>query len=755
MENSITESNIENFLTKKGLRLLGMYLATKGHTLLEKKECLTKKAIQDIFWKALRPTFNRVYIHTTKGGQRLQNKMRHWLFRWLLSVDNFEGLHSSGNNEHVDQFTAIKKIIKSPNPKNVTRAGANSPGALEMENTQSSEAQNGNHESMRALRVRSTMLSRMGKLNSLRVLLCQIERQIPVNSAYEYNRQKNKSNGVYRLFCRQSKRTIDRLSKHLQKNKKFGARTNFLVRSEACVICSLDECLDEDDLFVYCDCCSILIHRKCLGISSENLKKQPWFCPNCLRKKRRQLSAQELIQRIQSAPTIDVVCGRKKKNGSRKTVSQVVKHVFDLSEGPCVLCGKEDGITLPMRGLPDHFAHVSCAKWLSATRVSRRFDQISFVAEDELGRRLNPFDEKLETGTKCDQFFSSSLYPVNWCLDKLFTSEQFLEDLKALKVLVRAAFKSSSPALNRDKSATLSSRLKKNQIMRQQSSSCQCLYHSVISVNFLFIFRRHLSKLVFPSGDQSILDKVSKSVSDLYPFIKGNYHRPRCPKGACADCHFPPLHKCQICQTSQGLVFLCSENKCRRLFHVECARRVFCEMVPEGLLSDNSLIFCPEHSKGSVFRREDSSKRRLQRKNLEICNLLNSHHQKVLTSKRSLERDGDFKFFEECIEKEFRQKMDRVETIEEPLTNGKWENGATQIKKNKGITKRIRKNKFLKLLQDKEMIMRDKLNKGVLNKESYWFLKFKKVRPTKKKILWNLKKEEENKYKIKNVYLLN
>lgn len=754
MENSITESNIENFLSKKALRLLGMYLSTKGHTILEKKDSLTRKAIQGIFWKALRPTFNRVYIHTTKGGQRLQNKMQHWLLRWLLSIDNFDEVYSARNNQYLDQSSAIKKIIKGPNLKNVPPVATDQLASLERRNSPTSQAKNEDQRALRVLRIRSAMLSQMGKLNALRVLLCQIERQIPVNSAYEYNRQKNKSNGVYRLFCRQSKRTIDRLSKDLQKNKKFGARTNFLVRSEACVICSLDECLDEDDLFVYCDSCSILVHRKCLGIPQDNLEKQPWFCPNCLRREKRRSILQRLTQSIQTNSAVDSVCGRRKKNGSRKTVSQVVRDIFELSEGPCILCGKEESITLPVRGLPDHFAHVSCAKWLGGLCISNNFDEIFFASEEELESRLNPFNEKVDVGPSMDQFFSSTLYPVAKHLGRLFRSERFLEELKELKTVVRAAFKSSSPALNRERQ-TLSQRLKKNQMMRQQNSWCRCLYHSIISINFLYIFRRQLSQIPFPNEDKSILEKMSKSVVDLYPFIKGNYHRPRCPKGACADCHFPPQKKCQICVTAQGLLFECSENKCRRLFHVECARRVFCEMVPAGALSDNYLIFCPEHSKGSVFRMEDSSKRRLQHKNLEICNMLNLHHQKVLASKRSLERDGDFKFFEECVLKEFHQQDRQNGLGEDCILNGAQRNGKESNGSGSGKTKRIRKNKFLKLLQSRETEMKEKLKKGVLNDESYWFLKFKKVRPTKKKILWNLKKENSQAYKIKNVFLFN
>jgi hypothetical protein len=764
MENTLMESELENFLSKKALRLLGMYLCTQGAPILEKKDTLLIRAIQTIFWKALKPTFNRVYIHTSRGGQRLQTKMNHWMSKSLISLDNLKHIQKTPyQNQPSIELSAINQIIKPFAPRNVKETANSQVSLMKSTEKLGGVTTNGKAFGDQSLRLMSEMLNKTGKLNTLRILLSQLEKQIPVNSAYEYNRKKIESSNVKRLFWRQSKRTIDRLSKHLQKNKKFGAKTNFLLRSEACVICSLDECLEEDDVFVYCDSCSILIHRKCLNINATDLKNNPWFCPNCKRSKNRKAKKRDLLDNIKGKEALDVMCGRKKKVDDRKRVSEVLSQIFDISEGPCIICGKEDSITLPVHNLPDHFAHVSCAKWIDSLVISEGYDRIMFANEHELNSRLNPFKQKFESWSYSNQFFSATLYPVDKGLSKVLESDNYVSDLKTLKITIRNAYKSSSPALMKDKNITLSTRLKRNNFLKQQNKFCQCLYHSLISVNFLFILRRILSKITLPPKDPQLFEKISKLLVELYPYIKGNYHRPRCPKGSCADCHFPPIHKCQICITSQGIVFKCSEDKCKRLLHVECARRVFCELVPKGLLSDQFLIFCPEHSKGAVFRRVETLHKKLLRKKLEICNILNGHHSKVLFAKKSLEKDGNFKFFEEIVWKEFEESKksgslgDKIEKKEDLVKEDNlkkrehfYENKPKIIK-----SKRKRKNKFLKLLQNREVILKNKLKKGVLNTDSYWFLKYKKIRPSRQKIFWNLKKINNNEYKIKCVSLNN
>ena len=385
MDNTILESDLEHFLSKRALRLLGLFLSSKGRLLLNKKDLLQIRAIQSIFWKALRPTFNRIYIHTSRAGERLQTKFNHLFLRSTLALDNFNQIYRINHNNHTsNQFSAIKKIIKPFNVGNVHPILPSTYKTVLSSKSPKSLPYTDDLPVSRTQRLFSELLNRAGKLNCLRVILSEIETRIPVNSSYEYNRKRIENSNVKRLFWRQSKRTIHRLSKDLQKNKRFGAKTNHLVRSEACAVCSLDECVDEDDVFVYCDCCSILVHRKCLQLDQEQIQKSVWFCPNCQRSKDKKRCLDKIVKGLRNCNVHEIPCGRKKKDLKTITVEQVIKKLFEIPESACVFCGKEGSITLPIKGVPDHFGHVSCAKWLDKVHFTKNFDKIVFTDKGEL-----------------------------------------------------------------------------------------------------------------------------------------------------------------------------------------------------------------------------------------------------------------------------------------------------------------------------------------------------------------------------------
>jgi hypothetical protein len=592
----------------------------------------------------------------------------------------------------------------------------------------------------------------------------EIEKKIPLNSANGYNQQKVYSSSVRRLFWRQSKRTIDRLSKALQKGIKFKGNSKTLNRFEACVVCSLDECLEEEDVLVYCDLCSTMVHRLCLGLTSRELKEKKWFCPNCQRKNLKNSALRPILVNLTKHAHLDVNCGRKSKDGTRKKASEILKTLFDLPESSCIFCGKTGSITVPIHGVPDHFGHISCAKWTDGVYLSDDYDYIGFDNPEELVELMNPFNEEIELWKMHKQFFSSTLYPVNDLLEKLFQSKNFASDLNVLKDAVKIAFKSSSPTLIKSSEFKFSTRLKKNNNLKLKQQTCKCLFHSLISHNFLYILRRHISHSSKQFSNEDMISKLTKILKELYPYIKGNYHRPRSPKGMCMDCHLPSTRKCRICLNTQGLFFKCSEENCKRTFHMECARRVTCEVVPKGLLSNRFLVFCPDHSKSSVFRRVDNQNVKLTKKYLEICNNLVAHSQKVLQVKQGMEKEFSFRVFEDMVMRESKEEREKnlwkpVRSIKAAaLEEGREEeegvgNGEGKSKVKNGKTKRIKKNKFLKYFQNREMFIKEKLKNSVLNSNSFWFLQFKKVRVMKQKITWNISKNSNNEYSLKNVSL--
>ena len=131
--------------------------------------------------------------------------------------------------------------------------------------------------------------------------------------------------------------------------------------------------------------------------------------------------------------------------------------------------------------------------------------------------------------------------------------------------------------------------------------------------------------------------------------------------------------------------------------------------------------------------------------------------------KKNLEKNGEFKCFEEFILKEYRRQKTELkrdlqielerDSSSQNLVNSEKISGQNQESNSK--TKRIRKNKYLTLLQNRKLLIVEKLKKGVLTKDSYWFLKFKKIRPNKKKIIWNLTKKNKSSYQLKYVSLIN
>ena len=88
--------------------------------------------------------------------------------------------------------------------------------------------------------------------------------------------------------------------------------------------------------------------------------------------------------------------------------------------------------------------------------------------------------------------------------------------------------------------------------------------------------------------------------------------------------------ECAYCHLKEGLMVKCFQKECKSYFHVECARRVFCELkFPYQLKvkQKHHVVFCFEHSKTFDFRKIElnQSSDKTQMKNV-LKNFSNHHN---------------------------------------------------------------------------------------------------------------------------------
>ena len=752
MNKQMKGKEVEAFLTKNGLRLLGMFLSTQGKSLLRKKDPLTLRAIQVIFWKALKPLINFHQNKIKKTDERLQKKLKEFVFKSMIASDNLRDYLKFEDETQVNnQLFEIKNYA-------ALQINENGQDHLQMELSPGVSAEKDQPRSLKGeirdqkgLLISSELLTKVGKLNVLRIRLNQFLMHFANNRGRIKENCLWQGSSVKNMFCRQTKRKIDRLCQSLKKDNSFQGDTSCRGKAEACAICSIDECLEEDDIFVYCDSCSVMVHKKCLALDVALLNKQPWFCPNCLRSKTMKDNQTKLIDQLSKHSEFDLECGRKKKGKQDiKKVSQVINELFEMEEFGCVFCGKFGGVTVPIEGLPDFFGHVSCGVWLEDVELIHDFSLIKLRNPSVFGYRISSLNQSAVFSPHKKNYFTKGLSRIEETLKGFFRTSNFAKEVTLNQKLIQKFFKSPQIPFKdllskkKEKSFRKFKKHKKSFV----KTNCMCLFRPLLQVNFWYIFRRIVNVYFNLNSNVENLNRIANIIVSFHPVFYGKYHRTRNPKGTCPTCHLPPLRKCKVCMQAFGLLANCSHENCQDCLHIECARRVFCEMIPQGLLSQSNLVFCPEHSKGSVFRRKETLDKKMDAKVLEIANMLRENQAKVLLMKKQMERDESLYLLEQILLTKRHRYGKNLNLLKKA---SKTENSLLNNKK----TKRIRKNKFEKVIKEKQASLIAKLKNSCLNQNSYWFLQHKNSKNTKTKIKWNLKKKQQGKYQIERVIFSN
>ena len=729
----IQENEVEAFLTKNGLRLLGMYLSSQESNLSKKKDHLKIRAVQEIFWKALRSLTNFNQQQIEKMGKRLETEFNELIFKLQIF---YEQIKLDMNQNSALEMKNSFELINTPNLKI-------------MKNEEIPSKKDGKLQNIIFMHISSRILSKIGKLNTLKQLCISIFNQMAENKDKENRKSNSEKRIVKRLFGRQSRRNINRLSKMIQKGEVQKRSLHNSLKEEACSICGMDECLEDDDIFVYCDSCSVMVHKNCMKLKQSDLAGKKWDCPNCLRKQKRSKNYNFIFEQIKDFQELKLLCGKKKKTGEAKIpLNQVIRDIFSKKEFCCLLCGKSKGITVGIHQMNDFYIHLSCAYWLPEIKVSDKmmvslpFNTTGFYSS------VDPWsvDKVIYPGSKI--FFLNGLGIIEKRLKNIFTSSDYKPQLSELVKVVREYFKNpfepiENIVIPKRGEAEDTNSIKRKPVKRPIGIKCNCLFKPPYYENFWFILRRLITNFYIKERSKEY-KKLLHIIKGFYPILFGKFHKSRSPKGTCSNCHYLLSKKCKVCCNSLGRMLKCFESKCKTRMHIECAKRVFCEVVPEGSASNDFIIFCPEHSKSPVLRRKEALQRKMFPKILEIANSFKETQMKIECIKKQMERENTYHIFEDWILQKNNNNCFENESVE--LIN----ETKSEISSNFDNSKRIRKNKFEKIYEDKKLTLLNKMEKNLLNSTSYWFLKFKKPKLQKSKIVINLIKRNDEHFILNN-----
>lgn len=285
MDKAITESELEAWLTKHGLRSLGLFIGCKANQLNRDHSPMLKKALQTIFWKSLKKQI--------ESSENIMQRCRSRTSRFLQSSSAMMEFLVSNLRSRSLQIKNADSSLLSPHKR--VKLNPNNGGDQRDYKTQTNTHQ---PEQVHHVRLIMGLRSRMASLETSRALLDSCFELLKGTSKRRQQIERQQQVRCEKLFWKQCKSQIDRLAKQLQRDKAFAGNGQDNLRSEACGVCALDECVDEDDVLVYCDTqtCQQMVHKNCLGIEKEALDKEVWFCPNCDRSQIYKKSADVLIK---------------------------------------------------------------------------------------------------------------------------------------------------------------------------------------------------------------------------------------------------------------------------------------------------------------------------------------------------------------------------------------------------------------------------------------------------------------------------
>lgn len=457
-----------------------------------------------------------------------------------------------------------------------------------------------------------------------------------------------RANAQARADCESPFRNRVRLqTQRLRRDPSFEQSCLAQKKGANCLVCNTGNCVYDEDVLLYCDGCSVMVHQMCVGVDSAALEREPWFCATCRALRLRRSLAAELRRLFAS--------GAKSRGASRRALENLAALV-ETGEPRCVMCGRWGGVFFEVEGLRGEFCHASCAFWLDELSIAPKSKDVIFLNEEEFCAHVDRGEDD-----DAEAFLFPRFRRMAAVLEQFFAKKKPFARVEDLRAGLEAALE-GSPREAPQGSRVLSQRrrrmLEERAARREEESEarCACLFSGSTTA---FVKRRILQivgdRMRGPRGSRSArkakgpakwlaqMLSLLNSKSFFADFLgRGAKGAAPC-RAECRECGRRGENKCCICGSARGLAVHCYERGCRQVLHVECARRVDCELgFPMKNLSSDLVhsVYCGDHSKSPGERTRENF-RKLHRRELAAAERDIRGKWNRLLGKRGCEGAGD------------------------------------------------------------------------------------------------------------------
>lgn len=308
-----------------------------------------------------------------------------------------------------------------------------------------------------------------------------------------------------------------------------------------------------------------------------------------------------------------------------------------------------------------------------------------------------------------------------------------------------------------------SHRLRSKLINWNPNDPCQCLFWPSSQRTVSLLLRNQLLTALEQPLTHLHCKIICHTIHQIRNFIFLSPPKRKHKKRPCNHCKRKYGTPCKVCKRSQGLLIKCHHPKCKGLLHPECARRVFCELIPGSEPEEPNLIYCREHSKGAVFRRVTDIQKSVQKKVLEAANLLKSNTANVQAAKKVLKRDGHFKILKNHFFARYKESLKAKRSLQ--ISDDPSKIGAEQLQdrntkpEHRSIfsSRREGKRQCRSTFEQKKREMEEQtfqsLTNNVINKETFWFIPQRVSQVHQPKLVWALKKRSEKEFEMSNLQI--
>jgi hypothetical protein len=400
-----------------------------------------------------------------------------------------------------------------------------------------------------------------------------------------------------------------------------------------CLVCNISNCIYDQDVFMYCEGCNIMVHRMCVSVEESEMLNGAWYCTACVHSEEMREISKQMKEYMKVAGCI--------KEREEIFFDEAFKELSSMSGVNCFACGRMGGAFFEVKEMEGEFCHASCAYWLDELSICSKEKKVYFINGEEYKNNM----EKDEEDYTC--FVDPKYKRVDYLLKQFLCKKRKREDVKNLIMEFRSLFYNSTmnfgetdkfEVKSKRRKQALRSKGRKNSSISENEITCYCFFKpkfiDFMKKRIIYFFKREfLGKCQILPGTrhknkkkmQTQINKKLNLIKGLHILIKSANFFKQCESldyktsnqnKTCNDCHHPTPNNCNICNQSKGIMVKCYHKDCNEMLHVECARKINCELgFPQKNLSKEKVhsVYCENHSKSPGFRTLGNF--RIQKKN--------------------------------------------------------------------------------------------------------------------------------------------